>query len=114
MESLHDVKRIGLEIKKSLEIGDLERFGTLLDEHWQAKKRRSSMMSNQDIDRWYAAGREAGALGGKILGAGGGGFMMFYCPAQDREALRHAMADQGLREMRFQFDLEGVKVLMNV
>ncbi len=114
VESLHDVKRIGLEIKKSLETGDLERFGTLLDEHWRAKKRRSSMMSNQDIDRWYAAGREAGALGGKILGAGGGGFMMFYCPAQDREALRHAMADQGLREMRFQFDLEGVKVLMNV
>lgn len=114
VESLHEVKRIGLQIKDSLETGDLHRFGHLLDEHWHAKKKRSSMMTNLVIDRWYEAGREAGALGGKILGAGGGGFMMFYCPAENREVLRQTMADHGLREMSFQFDLEGVKVLMNV
>ena len=114
LESLHEVKRIGLQIKNSLETGDLHRFGHLLDEHWQAKKKRSSMMTNSVIDRWYEKGREAGALGGKILGAGGGGFMLFYCPAENREALRQAMLNQGLREMSFQFDLEGVKVLMNV
>ncbi len=113
IQSLHAVKRLGLEIKAALEEGDLARFGNLLDEHWQMKKRRSSMMSTPDIDRWYEAGRQAGALGGKIMGAGGGGFLMFYCPAEYRWSLRERMAAEGLREMRFHFDMEGVKVLMN-
>ena len=71
-------------------------------------------MSNADIDKWYDAGREAGALGGKILGAGGGGFLMFYCPAEHRWQLRESMSQQGLREMHFRFDMEGVKVLTNI
>ncbi len=114
MDSLHEVKRIGYEVKTALENNELDRFGELLHEHWLTKKKRSTQMSNADIDRWYDAGREAGALGGKILGAGGGGFLMFYCSAEHRWQLRESMAEQGLREMHFHFDLEGVKVLTNI
>ncbi len=114
IESLHEVKRIGYQIKAALEAGDLDRFGLFLDEHWQLKKKRSTRMSNLQIDHWYARGKCAGALGGKILGAGGGGFLMFYCPAQNRLALRQTMAAEGLRELNFQFDMEGSKVLMNI
>ena len=114
IDSLHEVKRIGYQIKASLEEGDIDRFGRLLDEHWQMKKKRSTKMTSSDIDRWYAAGMESGALGGKIMGAGGGGFLMFYCPAQHRWQLRERMRSEGLREMNFQFDMEGVKVLMNL
>jgi D-glycero-alpha-D-manno-heptose-7-phosphate kinase len=114
IDSLHEVKRIGYEIKAALENEQLDRFGELLHEHWLAKKKRSSQMSNANIDRWYETGLEAGALGGKILGAGGGGFLMFYCPAEYRWQLRERMGQEGLREMRFHFDLEGVKVLTNI
>lgn len=114
IDSLHEIKRIGRQVKKALEEGDLDRFGRLLDEHWQMKKRRSDKMSNPQIDCWYREAIQAGALGGKILGAGGGGFLMFYCPAQHRGQLRAAMAAAGLKEMNFQFDLEGVKVLLNL
>lgn len=114
IDSLHEVKRIGRQIRTALEQGELDRFGLLLDEHWQTKKRRSAQMSNSRIDRWYSLAKEAGALGGKILGAGGGGFLMFYCPAQHRLQLRQRLAGEGLREMNFQFDMEGAKVLMNV
>ena len=114
IENLHDTKRIGYEIKSALENGELDRFGELLHEHWVNKKKRSDQMSNADIDKWYDAGREAGALGGKILGAGGGGFLMFYCPAEHRWQLRESMSQQGLREMHFRFDMEGVKVLTNI
>ncbi|MBT4497659.1 MAG: galactokinase [Gemmatimonadetes bacterium] len=114
IDSLHQVKRIGYLVKDALEEGDLDRFGHLLDEHWQMKKKRSDKMSNPDIDRWYQAAIEAGALGGKIMGAGGGGFLLFFCPAESRWELRERMASEGLREMNFQFDMEGVKVLMNM
>jgi len=114
IDSLHEVKAIGYDIKKTLEDGDLDHFGELLHTHWQSKKRRSSKMSNPEIDRWYDEARRAGALGGKLMGAGGGGFLMFYCPAQHRGDLRTRMAAEGLREMRFQFDVEGAKVLMNI
>jgi D-glycero-alpha-D-manno-heptose-7-phosphate kinase len=81
----------------------------LLHEHWEHKQRRSNGMTNSDIDRWYALGRANGALGGKLVGAGGGGFMMFY--AEDHRRLRHAMAEAGLEEVRFRFDFDGTKVL---
>ena len=113
IDSLHEVKRIGLEIRQALERGELDRFGELLHSHWESKKLRSGNMSSGDIDRWYDSGRGAGALGGKLLGAGGGGFLMFYCPAQRRGELRRTMAAEGLREMPFQFDRDGAKVLMN-
>ena len=114
VDGLHRVKEIGYEIKTALEAGQHDRFGELLDEHWKAKKRRSEMMSTSAIDEWYKAGIEAGALGGKLAGAGGGGFLMFYCQAEHRGALRDRMAQEGLKEMNFQFDTEGAKVLMNV
>ncbi len=114
VDSLHEVKRIGYAIKEALEREDLEGFGRLLDEHWQMKKRRSPKMSNDAIDRWYSMGVKSGALGGKILGAGGGGFLMFFCPAEYRQQLRQCMAGEGLREINFHFDMEGVKVLVNL
>jgi D-glycero-alpha-D-manno-heptose-7-phosphate kinase len=91
----------------------LDRLGLLLDEHWQNKKRRSNKISDPRIDRWYEIARENGALGGKIIGAGGGGFMMLYCPNAKKGAVRQAMAAEGLREMPFDFDFEGAKVLVN-
>jgi D-glycero-alpha-D-manno-heptose-7-phosphate kinase len=113
IESLDAVKRIGFEIKAALELGHIDRFGELLHEHWTVKKRRSEKMSNSTIDEWYDAGIQCGALGGKLAGAGGGGFLMFYCPADRRRQLRERMAKMGLREMNFSFDTEGAKVLMN-
>lgn len=114
IDSLHETKRIGYEVRDALVEGDLDRFGQLLHAHWLNKKKRSTHMSNSQIDRWYEIGIEAGALGGKILGAGGGGFLMFYCPAEHRWNLRERMAQENLHEMHFRFDMEGVKVLMNV
>jgi D-glycero-alpha-D-manno-heptose-7-phosphate kinase len=113
IDSLHKTKEIGLQIKAALQAGDLTRFGQLLDEHWENKKRRSSKISDARLDRVYAIAKDCGALGGKIMGAGGGGFFMFYCPSQCKERLRHAMVAQGLREMPFEFDYEGAKVLVN-
>jgi D-glycero-alpha-D-manno-heptose-7-phosphate kinase len=77
--------------------------------HWEYKKRRSANMSNERIDQWYALARQHGALGGKLIGAGGGGFLMFY--AEDKGHLRRAMREAGLQEVRFRFDFEGTKVI---
>lgn len=113
VDSLHEVKDLGLQIKAALQQGKLDRFGELLHSHWETKKRRSAKVSNAKIDAWYDLARRHGALGGKLMGAGGGGFLMFYCPASDRRQLREAMAAEGLPEMSFHFDDEGAKVLMN-
>ena len=83
-----------------------------MHEHWEHKKQRSGGMSNPQIDEWYELGRKNGAIGGKLVGAGGGGFLMFY--AEDHRRLRHAMAKAGLEEVRFRFDFEGTKVLFVV
>ena len=111
IDGLHEIKRLGLDIRDALEAGDLDRFGALLHEHWETKKKRSSRMSSPEIDRWYEEGRRAGALGGKLMGAGGGGFLMFYTPSGAREGVRRRMREEGLREMGFRFDAEGAKVL---
>ncbi len=113
VDSLHRTKELGFRIKESLETGDLEQFGALLHEHWENKKIRSGKISNPNIDRWYQVARENGALGGKIMGAGGGGFFMFYCPEGKKKVLRKAMAEEGLRELNYDFDFEGTKVLVN-
>lgn len=113
VESLHHTKELGYRVKEALEKGDLDHFGLLLDEHWQNKKRRSDRISHPEIDRWYDTAKESGALGGKIIGAGGGGFFMFYCPNSHKARLREAMVAEGLREMPFDFDFEGAKVLVN-
>lgn len=113
VESLHRTKQLGLEIKGALEAGDLDRFGELLNVHWHNKKQRSSKISDPQIDRWYEMARGNGALGGKLMGAGGGGFFLFYCPNSHKGQLRQVMAREGLREMPFDFDFEGAKVLVD-
>ncbi len=109
IQNLHYVKELGLRSQKALEKGDTGLFGELLHEHWEHKKRRSSGMSNSRIDEWYELGRTNGAIGGKLVGAGGGGFLMFY--AEDRKKLRQALRRAGLEEVRFRFDFEGTKVM---
>jgi D-glycero-alpha-D-manno-heptose-7-phosphate kinase len=110
IDNLHYVKDIGLRSKAALEQGDLIAFGKLMHEHWLHKRKRSSGMSNSEIDRWYDLGMESGAIGGKLIGAGGGGFLMFY--AEEKVRLRHAMREAGLTEVRFHMDFEGTKVLV--
>jgi D-glycero-alpha-D-manno-heptose-7-phosphate kinase len=108
-ENLHFVKDLGLQSQDALESGNLPEFARLMDIHWQRKKERSGSMSNQDINDWYECAMANGALGGKLIGAGGGGFLMFY--AKDKARLRHAMRERGLTEVRFRFDFEGTKTL---
>jgi D-glycero-alpha-D-manno-heptose-7-phosphate kinase len=113
LDSLHRTKELGHEIKEALEQGDIERFGLLLDEHWQNKKRRSSSISDTKLDKWYELAKQNGGLGGKVMGAGGGGFFMFYCPNHSKSKVRKALTEAGLREMPYDFDFEGAKVLVN-
>ncbi len=114
LESLHTTREIGCQIKAALEQGDLDCFGRLLDKHWQVKKKRSGEISSSDVDRWYAKALHNGALGGKIMGAGGGGFFMLYCPNGRKLDVRQAMAEEGLRELTYDFDFQGAKVLVNL
>ena len=107
--NLHRVKELGRESKDALEAGDLARFGALMNVHWEHKKQRSANMTTDRIDRCYTLARNSGALGGKVIGAGGGGFLMFY--TEDKIRLRRAMREAGLQEVRFRFDFEGTKVL---
>ena len=110
ISNLHFIKDIGLKSKKALENGDLIKFGELMNVHWEHKKKRSGQMSNPKIDKWYNLAIKNGAVGGKLVGAGGGGFLMFY--AKDKVRLRHAMLQAGLEEVRFRFDFEGTKVIV--
>ncbi len=109
LDNLHFTKELGLQSLAALESGNLEEFARLMDVHWQRKKARSSGMSNARINDWYDHAMAHGALGGKLIGAGGGGFLMFY--AGDKKELRRAMREQGLQEVRFRFDFEGSKVV---
>jgi len=109
--NLHFVKELGYASKKALEDGDLRRFAELMHEHWEHKKKRSDGMSNPQIDALYQLGRQNGALGGKLIGAGGGGFLMFY--TEDKTRLRGAMRQAGLREVRMRFDFAGTSVLVH-
>jgi D-glycero-alpha-D-manno-heptose-7-phosphate kinase len=111
IENLHFVKDLGLQSQRALEAGDLPEFARLMDVHWQRKKERSGGMSNPKINEWYDLAMASGALGGKLIGAGGGGFLMFY--ADDKSKLRHAMRQCGLKEVRFRFDFEGTKLVIS-
>ena len=110
LENLHFIKDLGRQSAAAMEKGDLREFARLMDVHWQRKKERSGNMSNGQIDEWYDAAMANGALGGKLIGAGGGGFLMFYAD-EDKAKLRHAMRQAGLTEVRFRFDFQGTKVL---
>jgi D-glycero-alpha-D-manno-heptose-7-phosphate kinase len=105
VENLHFVKALGFESKNALEAGDLRRFAEIMHVHWEHKKQRSENMSNSMINDLYELARRNGALGGKLIGAGGGGFLMFY--TEDKTKLRHAMREVGVRELRIRFDFQG-------
>jgi D-glycero-alpha-D-manno-heptose-7-phosphate kinase len=111
IDNLHFTKEIGLKSKAALLNGDTVLFGELMHEHWEHKKSRSGGMSSEFIDNAYLEGLKSGAVGGKLVGAGGGGFLMFY--AHDKEKLRIKMSELGLEEVRFQFDFEGTKVILS-
>jgi D-glycero-alpha-D-manno-heptose-7-phosphate kinase len=111
--SLKEIRDIGLEIRDEIVRGNLRRFGELMDIHWQTKRRLSHGITNPQIDAWYELARRNGAIGGKISGAGGGGFLMLYCEDEKRR-LREAMRDAGLRELNFRFEFEGSKVVLDI
>ena len=113
ISTLHRIKEIGLDSRRALERGDLDEFGALMDFHWQIKKNLSQKVSNPHFDDIYETARKSGALGGKILGAGGGGFFMFY--SQNRKGrLIEALQRLGLSYTPFRFDFEGAKILVNM
>ena len=109
LESLHVTKELGYQSLAEIEAGNLEEFAHLMDIHWQRKKARSAGMSNARINEWYDYAIQNGALGGTLIGAGGGGCLLFY--ASDKKRLRHAMREKGLQEVRFRFDFEGTKIV---
>ncbi len=112
-ESMLRIKEIGYKVKQALEKGDLSEFGDLQNEHWLAKKATSSKISSSPIDRYYEVGIKNGALGGKLIGAGGGGFLMFYCE-KGKDKVKKAMLSEGLKEVRFGFECEGSKIIINI
>jgi len=109
VSNLHFVKQLGLESKAALEKGDLRCFAEIMHAHWEHKKTRSKGMSNSHIDDLYGLARNNGALGGKVIGAGGGGFLMLY--TEDQTRVRRALREAGLREVRMRFDFAGTSVL---
>lgn len=109
IDNLHFIKELGLKSQVALEQGNLLEFADLMNVHWDHKKKRSGNMSNSQIDEWYALARKNGAVGGKMIGAGGGGFLMFY--TEDKAKLRHVLRQAGMQEVRFRFDFAGTQVI---
>jgi len=107
---MREIKKIGIEIKKSLESGNLRRFGEWLNVHWEIKKKMSNKISNPQIDKWYEIALKNGAIGGKIMGAGGGGFFLFYCEKSGKDFIK-AMEKSGLKYVPIRFDLDGCKII---
>lgn len=113
LDALHQIKELAFRMRDALKAGDLPRFAEMLDESWTAKKRVSTKISNSRIDNLYALARANGAAGGKITGAGGGGFLLLFCEPQNQDRVRKALAAEGLHEMTFNFDFQGAQVLVN-
>jgi D-glycero-alpha-D-manno-heptose-7-phosphate kinase len=113
LEALHDVKALGIRMREALQQAQLQTFGELLHEAWEAKRRVSKKISTPRIDKLYKCARDHGAMGGKITGAGGGGFLLLYCERQHREDVRKALSEEGVHEMAFAFDLQGSQVIVN-
>ena len=111
IENLHYVKDLGQCSQKALETGNLRQFAEIMHVHWEHKKKRSGCMTNGTIDEWYELARRNGALGGKLIGAGGGGFLMFY--TESKTHLRNAMRQAGLQEVRLRFDFGGTNLVAN-
>jgi D-glycero-alpha-D-manno-heptose-7-phosphate kinase len=113
LEALHEVKALGIHMRAALQAGDLREMGTLLHEGWQAKRRISTKISTPHIDELYALAREHGALGGKITGAGGGGFLLLYCEPDFQPDVRRVMRGHDIQEMTFGFDMQGAQAIVN-
>jgi D-glycero-alpha-D-manno-heptose-7-phosphate kinase len=114
LEGMHRIKALGHDVYELLVRGETDRYGELLHEHWQHKKRLASRMSDDTLDQHYEAARKAGAIGGKLIGAGGGGFFMFYVRPAERRRVWETLAARGLRPLRFRFDLDGARILLNL
>lgn len=112
-ESMHRIKELGYEVVRLLAAGDVDRFGELLHEHWTQKRRIAASMTDPSLDEHYEAARAAGAIGGKLMGAGGGGFFMFYARPAERRLLVETMTARGLRHLRFRFERDGARIVAN-
>jgi D-glycero-alpha-D-manno-heptose-7-phosphate kinase len=113
VQRMHRIKELGYEVRRLLIDGDIDRYGELLHEHWTNKRKLASNMTDSTIDEHYEAARKAGAIGGKLMGAGGGGFFMFYVRPQERRGVYDAMTARGLRPLRFRFDHDGARIMAN-
>ena len=111
LENLHFIKDLGKRSMEEIEKGNLEEFAYLMNEHWLYKQKRSEGMSNNKINDWYDLAIKSGALGGKLIGAGGGGFLMFY--VNDKKKFRKSFSEANLNELRFKFDFQGVRTILN-
>jgi D-glycero-alpha-D-manno-heptose-7-phosphate kinase len=114
IERMHGIQAIGREVHRLLIDGDVDRYGELLHEHWKKKRKLASAMTDELLDEHYREARKAGALGGKLMGAGGGGFFMFYVRPNDKRRVLEAMTARGLRQLRFRFDLDGARIVANL
>lgn len=114
VEGMHRIKEIGHEVYRLLVDGDTDRYGELLHEHWMRKRKLASKMTDDRIDGYYETARKAGAIGGKLMGAGGGGFFMFYTRPVDKRHVYEAMIKRGLKPLRFRFDLDGARIVANL
>ncbi|MFO0591518.1 MAG: sugar kinase [Polyangiaceae bacterium] len=114
IERMHKIKDLGREVYRLLVAGDLDTFGELLHDHWTAKRKLASKMTDDVIDEHYEAARRAGAIGGKLMGAGGGGFFMFYVRPSERRRFVETMTKRGLRTLRFHFDTDGARIVANM
>ncbi len=114
VDGMHRIKALGHEVYDILVKGDIDRYGELLHEHWTNKRKLASKMTDDRIDEHYEAARSAGAVGGKLMGAGGGGFFMFYARPADKRRVYERMVQRGLRPLRFRFDLDGARIVANM
>lgn len=113
VQRMHRIKALGHDTRRILLAGQIDTYGEMLHEHWTNKRKLASNMADASIDEHYEAARKAGAIGGKLMGAGGGGFFMFYVRAADRRRVHEALAARGLRPMRFRFDFDGARISAN-
>ncbi len=113
MQRMHRIKALGHETKRILLTGNIDAYGEMLHEHWTNKRKLAANMADGTIDEHYDVARKAGAIGGKLMGAGGGGFFMFYVRAAERRRVQEALAARGLRPMRFRFDFDGARIMAN-
>jgi D-glycero-alpha-D-manno-heptose-7-phosphate kinase len=113
LEAMHRIKKIGLEIRDALVNSDIQALGEAFHRHWLEKRRISQKMSSSQIDLWYELAMKNGAIGGKIMGAGGGGFFVFCCEYGKRKQLRSVLEQSGLKYMQCTFDFEGSKIIGN-